>query len=79
MKYLAAAYGTLIVMTVGSSPAYAYIDPASGSFLLQILAAIGLGAAFYFRRGLAAVKRFFGIKSTSDQSEKNDQRQEDDK
>ena len=79
MKYLTAAYSALIVMAAGSSPAYAYIDPASGSFLLQILVAIGLGAAFYFRRGLAAVKRFFRVKPTSDQSEKNDQRQKDDK
>tara|TARA_B100001093_G_C26845493_1_gene1022595 strand:- start:2391 stop:2621 length:231 start_codon:yes stop_codon:yes gene_type:complete len=33
-----------------SSPAQAYVDPGSGSLFLQMLAAVGVGAMFYFGR-----------------------------
>ena len=31
-------------------PAYAYVDPGSGTLLLQLIAAAGVGAMFYFRQ-----------------------------
>lgn len=52
-----AAAGVLLIGT--TVPAHAYIDPSAGTFILQILAAVGLGAAFYFRRSVSAMKRLF--------------------
>ncbi|MED5418335.1 MAG: hypothetical protein VYA27_06500 [Verrucomicrobiota bacterium] len=39
-----------LLLLVSMGPAYAYVDPGSGAFLLQILAAAGVGALFYLRR-----------------------------
>lgn len=50
----------LIALASFAVNAQAYIDPGSGSFLLQILIAGFVGAMFYFRQGVEAVKRFFG-------------------
>ncbi len=33
-----------------TAPAYAYIDPGAGSFIIQMLAAVFFGALFYLRR-----------------------------
>ena len=41
------AVGLLLIL---SAPAHAYIDPGSGTFLVQILAALFFGALFYLRR-----------------------------
>lgn len=49
-------------LAVLSAPAYAYIDPGSGSFLLQaLIGAIAAGAVAlrsHWRRGIAAIKSF---------------------
>lgn len=47
------------VLALQASGAHAYMDPGSGSFLLQILLAAFVGGMFYFRQGVEAVKRFF--------------------
>ena len=53
-KHLARFTLLLVVLVLASSqPLAAYIDPGSGSYLLQILVAGLLGASF-------AVKRFWG-------------------
>lgn len=36
-----------------------YIDPGSGSYLIQVLIAGALGIAFFFKNIMAAVKHFF--------------------
>ena len=36
-----------------------YIDPGSGSYLVQVIAAAVLGVAFFFRTIVAYVKSFF--------------------
>ena len=46
-------------MAVLAGPTHAYIDPGSGSYVLQILFAAAVGAMFYARLGVEAVKRFF--------------------
>ncbi len=53
-------YCALITLASFALNAQAYIDPGSGSFLLQIVVAGFVGAMFYFRQGVEAVKRFFG-------------------
>lgn len=55
----AIAAGILFIAT--TQPAFAYIDPAAGTFILQILAAAALGVTFYFRRVVTYVKRIFGV------------------
>lgn len=49
-----------LVLALGTANAHAYIDPGSGSFLLQIAMAAAVGAMFYLRQGMSAVRRFFG-------------------
>jgi hypothetical protein len=52
----------------------AYLDPGSGSFILQMLVAAILGASFYFR---SAIAKLFGKKKdddTSGDSSDNDQK-----
>ena len=36
-----------------------YVDPGSGSYLVQILIAAVLGVAFYFKAGWNYIKSFF--------------------
>lgn len=45
-----------------------YIDPGSGSYLVQVIVAAALGVAFFFRNIKNAVKAFFtrGPKKTND-------------
>ena len=40
----------------------AYIDPGSGSYLVQMIIAGILGIAFYFKTIWSTVKSFFGSK-----------------
>lgn len=47
------------VLALSATSAHAYMDPGSGSFLLQILLAAFVGGMFYFRQGMDAVRRFF--------------------
>lgn len=53
----------LVVLTVltfiFTKPAYAYVDPGTGVLLLQILAAIGVGIIFYFRKFISIIKNLF--------------------
>ena len=44
---------------VTTKEALAYVDPGSGTFLLQILAAAGVGALFYLRHIKNWVKELF--------------------
>ena len=47
----------LIVWATG--PAYAYLDPGTGTFILQIMAAGVVGGLFYIRRIGKVIKGFF--------------------
>ena len=51
-------WGTALLATLPSE-AQAYIDPASGSYLVQIAAAAVLGGLFAFRSAWKGVKDFF--------------------
>lgn len=50
----------LIALASFAVNAHAYIDPGSGSFLLQLLIAGFVGSMFYLRQGIEFIKRFFG-------------------
>jgi len=45
---------------------YLYVDPGSGSYLVQVIVAATLGAAFYFKVGVNWVKSFFQRKKKED-------------
>jgi len=51
----------LLLNTAFSMPAYAYLDPGSGAFLLQILAAMAVGGMVYFQKVRDAIKKLFRI------------------
>ena len=47
----------------GFGDKFAYLDPGSGSFLIQLLIAALLGAGIALRASWGKIKGFFGIKS----------------
>ena len=50
----------LIVCMIFWQPrAYAYLDPGTGSYLIQVLLGIGLGAAFSVKVFWGKIKAFF--------------------
>jgi hypothetical protein len=49
-----------------------YIDPGSGSYLVQVIIAAVLGVVFYFKSAVSWVKSFF-IKSASGKNEIKDE------
>ena len=52
-----------------------YIDPGSGSYLVQAIIAAVLGVAFYFKTIWLRIKLFFGGRKKSDQPD-NDSKHE---
>ncbi len=56
-----------------ASPAYAYIDPGSGTFLLQILAAAALGGLFYLRRIRDYFLGFFRRETINEEAAERDE------
>jgi hypothetical protein len=55
-----------LMLLMFTGPAHAYVDPGSGIFLLQILAAAGVGALFYLRRVREYIKHLFRAKRDPD-------------
>lgn len=47
----------LVVTAMGMSQAHAYIDPGSGSLMLQAFGAMLFGCLYYFRRSIAYLAR----------------------
>jgi hypothetical protein len=47
----------------------AYLDPGSGSFLIQLLIAALLGVAVAVRASWGKIKRWFGIKPKADEDD----------
>jgi hypothetical protein len=54
----------LVLFALAPSPAWAYIDPGTGSFLFQVVAATLIGGLFFVRtswqRIRERIKRLFG-------------------
>lgn len=48
-----------------SAPAYAYLDPATGSIILQALLGAIAGATLFFRTSLYRVKAIFSRRKPS--------------
>ena len=55
--------------------AYAYLDPASGSYIIQIVIAVFVGGAFVIKQYFGAIRSFFKgrfAKGNSDAGEQQD-------
>jgi hypothetical protein len=52
-----------------------YIDPGSGSYLLQVIIAAVLGVLFYFKNAWAWVKSFFVKQPPAGNEENKDEQQ----
>ena len=63
---------SITVVFVMTSPAQAYFDAGSGTFLLQMLAAVAVGAMFYFRRAGNFLINFFRIKGLKNKTAQKD-------
>ncbi len=73
MKYLIAPIAAALTLALGAvAPAAAYIDPGTGSMLLQMFAAGVAGAIFYFRELRIKVMSYFSRHETSDEAEQPD-------
>ena len=60
MLHLAVAVPAAVALVIAATgPAHAYLDPGTGTFILQILAAALVGGLFYIRRVGQAIKGFF--------------------
>ena len=55
------------VLLSGFGDKLAYLDPGSGSFLIQLLIAALLGAGIALRASWGKIKKLFGIKSEVDE------------
>tara|TARA_A100001391_G_scaffold111311_1_gene74664 strand:- start:52 stop:261 length:210 start_codon:yes stop_codon:yes gene_type:complete len=63
-KALISITGGIAILSL-SSPAHAYIDPATGSIILQAAIGAVAGATLFFRTSLFKVKALFSRKDTS--------------
>ena len=69
MKRTHKAMPLVIVILFSSSPALAYVDPGSGSLIIQMLVAGAVGVMFYFRQFREKVKSLFVRQSEKDVDE----------
>lgn len=49
----------LLLILIAERPAYAYIDPGTGSLIYQTVLTMVLGLGFMIRRSRAGIARFF--------------------
>ncbi len=61
--------GLTFLWLMSSRPAYAYIDPGTGSYVLQMLIAVLLAALFALKQYWARIKDFFRNKLSHDKDE----------
>ena len=64
------------VLSSGFGNKLAYLDPGSGSFLIQLLIAALLGAGIALRAYWGKIKGIFGIKSEVDEDAEDEESEE---
>lgn len=65
------ALAALLLLLIAERPAYAYIDPGTGSLIYQTALTVLLGLGFVLRRSGASIVRFvkrLGGRDTADHS-----------
>lgn len=50
---------SILVLAASTAQAYAYLDPGTGSMILQAIATAGIGAMLYFAWFWRKIKNFF--------------------
>ena len=55
-----------LAVLLSPSTSWAYLDPGTGSYLLQILAAVFVGSIFSIRLFFGRIKDFFSRKKKAD-------------
>lgn len=64
----------VLVCLIFPRPAYAYLDPGTGSYILQLLIAGLLGAAFAVKLFWKNIRAFFtGLFSSEEESDEEDE------
>jgi hypothetical protein len=61
------ALGLFVLLCSAAKPAYAYVDPGSGLFLLQILGTTLAGFVFMVRKRIRQMLSVFGAKNKESQ------------
>jgi hypothetical protein len=73
-------FAVAALSTLVASPALAYLDPATGNFILQTVIAGVFGAYLFFKMNLKALREriqgLFGSRKTGARSESSDQAEE---
>lgn len=64
------------VLLSGFGDKLAYLDPGSGSFILQLLIATLLGVGIALRASWGKIKGLFGIKSEADEDVEDEEADE---
>jgi len=65
----AAVVLTTLVVIIVAQPAYAYIDPSTGSLLWQIILASGLGALYLLKSYWHRIKRILAKETATEDNE----------
>ena len=61
----------LLLFIFSTKNAYAYLDPGTGSFILQMLAASALGGLFAIKTFWGSIKNFFANLFSKKQQDRN--------
>ena len=69
MYYAVVAVWVFAVLCITARPAYAYVDPGSGLFFLQVMGSTFLGFTFLVRKRLS---RLFGLFAKSQKETQRD-------
>lgn len=72
MKSQVLIFNVLLVLLIWSPDAHAYLDPGSGSFLLQILIASLLGVTFAIKTFWRNIKSFVSRSFSKDKQPRHD-------
>ena len=68
--------GYIILVGVGAffwpQPAYAYLDPGTASFFIQILVAVAVGSLVAVKTFWTQIKGFFGGKTDVEEEDEED-------
>ncbi|MDA1101627.1 MAG: hypothetical protein O2967_21920 [Proteobacteria bacterium] len=60
---------SIAMLAASTAPAHAYLDPGTGSMILQAIATAGIGAMLYFAWFWRKIKSFFGGDATAKNAE----------
>ena len=61
MKFIQIALAFVTIFVLGTREAHAYLEPGSGSYLLQLLIGGGVGGLFVIKTFWLQIKSFFTV------------------